>query len=194
MIDSQSNKTTKKSNGWKGLILWLLLAIILRWQILEPRWIPSGSMIPTLQIQDKILIEKISPKLFKVFKTKIERGAIVVFRPPEQLINAGYNDNSALIKRVIGISGDEIEVSQGNLYRNGKKVDESWLNEPIAYEMESVTVPKDSLWVLGDNRNNSLDSHLWGALPKEKLIGTAVFRYWPIKKIGPIRFPHPKNN
>ncbi len=55
--------------------------------------------------------------------------------------------------------------------------------------MEEIRVPEYSLWVLGDNRNNSLDSHIWGPLPEKNLIGTALARYWPLKKIGPIRFP-----
>ena len=57
------------------------------------------------------------------------------------------------------------------------------------YEMEAIKVPESSLWVLGDNRNNSLDSHIWGPLPEKNLIGTALVRYWPLKEIGPIRFP-----
>tara|TARA_Y100001968_G_scaffold332899_1_gene392910 strand:+ start:539 stop:1153 length:615 start_codon:yes stop_codon:yes gene_type:complete len=192
MNDSKSNMKTNQKSEWKGILSALLLAVLLRWQVLEPRWIPSGSMLPTLQIQDKILIEKVSPRLIKGSKKKLTPGTIVVFKPPRDLIDIGYSDNSALIKRVVGVSGDEIEIKKGFLYRNGEKIDEPWINEAINYEMRPLIVPKNSLWVLGDNRNNSLDSHFWGPLPQENLIGTAFFRYWPIKDFGPIRFPHPK--
>ena len=70
---------------------------------------------------------------------------------------------------------------------------EPWINDPMKYEMEAIIVPPLSLWVLGDNRNNSLDSHIWGPLPEENVLGTAIWRYWPLNKFGPIRFPTPKN-
>ena len=75
-----------------------------------------------------------------------------------------------------------------NVLPNGKPVKEPWLSEPISYEMKQIIVPPKSFWVLGDNRNNSLDSHLWGELPEENIIGTAFIRYWPIKNMGSIRF------
>ena len=82
-----------------------------------------------------------------------------------------------------------VKIKNGNLIRNNEIVNEPWRNEPINYEMEAIKIPKGYFWVLGDNRNNSLDSHLWGPLPEQKLVGTAVFRYWPLKKAGFIRFP-----
>ena len=186
-----STDSKKKSNqqNWLGLFIWILIAILLRWQAVEPRWIPSGSMIPTLKIQDRILIEKISPRLNHRFHKHVKRNTIVIFKPPKILTSSGYSDGSALIKRVVGLPGDKIQVTQGKLYRNEIEINEPWIKEPIEYEMNSIYVPEDSLWVLGDNRNNSLDSHIWGTLPEKNLIGTAVIRYWPLKKIGFIRFP-----
>ena len=146
-------------------------------------------MIPTLQIQDRILIEKITPRLNQKLNKHFNLNTIVIFKPPKNLTDAGYSDGSALIKRVVGLPGDKIEISDGKLYRNEKEINEPWIKEPIQYEMEAVLVPEYSLWVLGDNRNNSLDSHIWGALPEKNLIGTALARYWPLKEIGPIRFP-----
>ena len=193
MSNSFLEPNQKKKNSWGSLLIWIILAVIIRWQVLEPRWIPSGSMIPTLQIQDKILIEKVTPKFNRITNKELKRNKIVVFNPPQQLIAAGYDSKSALIKRVVGLPGDQVEVHNGKLYRNEIAIDEPWIKEPIKYEMEAFIIPKNSIWVLGDNRNNSLDSHLWGALPKEKLIGTAVFRYWPLSKSGLFGSPTLKN-
>lgn len=189
-MSSSSHKEIKKKNsGWKGLLIWILFALLLRWQVIEPRWIPSGSMLPTLQVKDRLLIEKLSPKLNKFLQKHPNRGTIVVFLPPQILIDSGYESNQALIKRVIGIPGDKIEVKNGHLIRNGHLIDEPWVVEKIKYDMEQIIVPSNSLWVLGDNRNNSLDSHLWGPLAEKNLVGTATFRYWPLNNLGPIRFP-----
>ncbi|KGG15381.1 MULTISPECIES: signal peptidase I [unclassified Prochlorococcus] len=189
MTDSGANKLNTKNSGWINLILWILLALFLRWLILEPRWIPSGSMLPTFQIKDRILIEKVSPKINKIFHKSPVRNKIVIFNPPKAITDQGYTSNRALIKRVVGIPGDKIEIHNGKLVRNGKVIEEPWVIETIRYEMEEIVVPSDSLWVLGDNRNNSLDSHIWGPLSVKNIIGTAVFRYWPFKSIGRIRFP-----
>ena len=173
----------------KNLLIWISIALIIRWQVIEPRWIPSGSMIPTLQIQDKILVEKITPKIISKSNLSKLKNKIVVFNVPEQLINAGYEADTALIKRVIGIPGDKVEVRDGTLYLNDIAQKNYVFDKNINYSIGPFIVPKESLWVMGDNRNNSMDSHIWGFLPYEKVIGKAIFRYWPFNKIGPIRFP-----
>ena len=179
-----STESKKNQHNWKGFFIWIIIALLLRWQAVEPRWIPSGSMIPTLQIQDRILIEKITPKLNKKFHRPLKRNTIVIFRPPKSLTETGYSDGSALIKRVVGLPGDKLEIVEGKLYINKQEINEPWIKEPIEYEMRPIYVPEGSLWVLGDNRNNSLDSHVWGPLPEKNLIGTALLRYWPLKKLG----------
>ena len=178
---------------WRSLILWALLALLLRWLVIEPRWIPSGSMLPTLQLQDRILVEKIRPSLTQQQHQHLPLNSVVVFAPPPQLIEAGYDPKAALIKRVVGRPGDHLEVRDGTLRRNGTPIVESWLDEPIDYTMDRVTVPDNQLWVMGDNRNASLDSHLWGPLPEKNVIGTAVWRYWPLNRFGPIRFSTPND-
>ncbi len=192
MNDASTNKTRENAFGWKNLIIWVICALLLRWQIIEPRWIPSGSMLPTLQIKERLLVEKLSPKINKLFNAQTKREVIVVFKPPKVLIEAGYANNQALIKRVVGISGDKIEIHDGKLIRNDIEIEEPWLDKQIEYEMDPIIVPNKNLWVLGDNRNNSLDSHIWGPLPVENIVGTALLRYWPINKIGFIRFPAKK--
>ncbi|WP_216902723.1 signal peptidase I [Synechococcus sp. CCY 9618] len=166
------------------LLLWVLVALLLRWTVVEPRWIPSGSMLPTLQLQDRVLVEKLSPR----FGAGLRPGSIVVFHPPEPLRDAGYDPRSALIKRVVAVAGDRVEVRQGQLWRNGQLADPDWAREPMAYDLAPFVVPAGDLLVLGDNRNASLDSHLWGPLPEHELIGTAIWRYWPPARFGPIRF------
>ena len=175
------------------VLVWVLLALVLRWAVLEPRWIPSGSMLPALQLQDRVLVEKLRARLHR----PIPIGTVVVFHPPAALVAAGYDPKAALIKRVVAQAGDAVEVRDGVLWRNGSKAAIDWSAEPMDYQLEPLTVPPDHLLVLGDNRNASLDSHLWGPLPQRALIGTAVLRYWPLNRFGWLRISamgHPPNS
>ena len=173
---------------FKNLFIWILIALIIRWQVIEPRWIPSGSMLPTLQIQDKILVEKLTPKITSNSNLSKLKNKIIVFNVPEQLIEAGYESDIALIKRVIGVPGDKVEVKDGSLYLNDIVQNNYISDSKINYSTGPFVVPEKSLWVMGDNRNNSMDSHIWGFLPYKKVIGKAIFRYWPLSNFGPIRF------
>ncbi|WP_219903883.1 MULTISPECIES: signal peptidase I [Cyanophyceae] len=169
------------------LLLWVLVALLLRWTVVEPRWIPSGSMLPTLQLQDRVLVEKLSPR----FGSGVEPGRIVVFHPPAALQQAGYDPGAALIKRVVAVAGDRVEVKGGRLWRNGSPAEPDWAREPMDYDLAPLLVPAGQVLVLGDNRNASLDSHLWGPLPESDLIGTAIWRYWPPARFGPVGFSPP---
>ncbi|WP_254947587.1 signal peptidase I [Cyanobium sp. N.Huapi 1H5] len=169
------------------LLLWVLVALLLRWTVVEPRWIPSGSMLPTLQLQDRVLVEKLSPR----FGSGVRTGRIVVFHPPAALQQAGYDPGAALIKRVVAVAGDRVEVKGGRLWRNGIPAEPDWALEPMDYALEPFEVPPGQVLVLGDNRNASLDSHLWGPLPESDLIGTAIWRYWPLDRFGPVGFSTP---
>ena len=188
-MPTQEEKRNSIIRDLKNLLIWIAIALIIRWQVLEPRWIPSGSMLPTLQIQDKILVEKITPKITSKSNLSKFRNKIIVFNVPEQLIKAGYETDTALIKRVIGVPGDKVEVKEGKLYLNDIAQDNYISDKNINYSIGPLIVPEQSFWVMGDNRNNSMDSHIWGFLPYEKIIGRAILRYWPLNKIGPIRFP-----
>ena len=108
---SQTSGSTWR--GWRSLVLWLCVALLLRWLVIEPRWIPSGSMLPTLELRDRILVEKVRPKL----KQQLPNGTIVVFHAPPALVAAGYDPKAALIKRVEGQPGDVIEVRDGEQTR-----------------------------------------------------------------------------
>lgn len=157
----------------------LALALFIRAFVAEPRFIPSDSMLPTLQVGDRLVVEKISYH-FRLPAT----GEIVVFDPPQQLQIQGYAKDQAFIKRVIGTPGQTIQIEDGKVYLNGNPLNEDYIAEPPAYRMELVRVPEDQLFVMGDNRNNSNDSHVWGFLPKENIIGHACFRFWPFSRIS----------
>ena len=150
----------------------LAIAIFLRAYVVEPRFIPSGSMEPTLQVGDRILVDKISQQW-----QEPKRGDILVFYPPAS--PAIEDTTKAYIKRLIGIEGDRIAVKDGKVYRNDEALNETYIAEVPNYRMREVTVPQGYYWMMGDNRNHSNDSHIWGFLPKENLIGKAVFRFFP---------------
>ncbi|MYF36577.1 MAG: signal peptidase I [Synechococcus sp. SB0678_bin_12] len=173
-------------HGWQRTLLSLALVAALtmavRQWVMEPRWIPSGSMAPTLQVRDLLVVDKLSPRL----GCDPQLGDVVVFQPPDALLAMGYDRSQVLIKRVVGRSGDRVAVHNGRLERNGQALREPWTAAPMAYEQSEVTVPPHHLWVLGDNRNNSLDSHVWGPLPRNRVAGRALIRYWPPRRWGGI--------
>ena len=184
----------KKSENFFLYLLWIILiALIFRAFLFQSYNIPSGSMLPTLQIQDKILVEKLTPRIISKSNLSKLKNKIVVFNVPNQLIKAGYDADTALIKRVIGVPGDKVEVKEGNLYLNDIAQSNYISDSNINYSTGPFVVPEKSLWVMGDNRNNSMDSHIWGFLPYKNVIGKAIFRYWPLNNIGPIRFPSLNN-
>ena len=191
-------KSPKNANSilkdLRNLLIWVILALIIRWQVIEPRWIPSGSMLPSLHIDDKILVEKLSFKLNLREDISDLRDKIIIFNAPDTLIDEGYDPSTALIKRVIGVPKDKIEIKEGQLYVNDIIQTKYLTDKNINYSIGPLIVPEESLWVMGDNRNNSMDSHIWGFLPYEKVIGQAILRYWPLNDFGPIRFPNLENN
>ena len=91
-----------------------------------------------------------------------------------------------MIKRVVAVAGDTVEVRERRLFVNGQPMTEPYTNEPPAYTLEKLTVPPDSVFVLGDNRNQSFDSHYWGFLPVKNIIGHATFTYWPPNRVGAV--------
>jgi signal peptidase I len=162
------------------LLVALLLAFLIRTFIAEPRFIPSASMVPTLQLGDRLVVEKISYRLHPP-----ERGDIAVFRVPPQLQQQGYQSDQAFIKRVIGVPGDRIAIQQGQLSVNGQRVSEPYVVEtPKVEDLLEVTVPPQQLFMMGDNRNNSNDSRYWGFLPLDHVIGKAVARFFPLDRVG----------
>lgn len=159
------------------------IALLLRLLIIEPRYIPSLSMFPTFEVGDQLAVEKVTKRV-----RSLNRKEVVVFSPPEAFReyvgDSSRKAREALIKRVIAIEGDKVEVMGGKLFINGEKQDEPFTAEDAAYEFGPVIVPPGDVLVLGDNRNHSLDGHIWGFLPSENVIGRAVFVYWPPWRVG----------
>lgn len=152
----------------------LLMALFVRGFVAESRYIPSESMVPTLIPGDRLVIEKVSYRFHAP-----QPGEIVVFHPPKSLQAVGYDPQQAFIKRVIATGGQVVSVHGGQVYVDQEPLTEPYIAAPPNYEMPPVLVPPRTLFVMGDNRNNSNDSHLWGFLPEENLIGHAVVRFWP---------------
>jgi signal peptidase I len=171
--------------GFLGILIIpnTLVALALRTFIAEARYIPSGSMLPTLYINDRIIINKLVYNL-----QSPARGDLIIFSPPEALKEQGYKD--PFINRIIGIPGDRIDVKDGKVYLNGKVLTEKYLDEAPSYNWNSTEltpsgiVPAGQYLAFGDNRNNSYDSHYWGFVKRENIIGKATQRFWPINRIG----------
>jgi len=165
--------------------------------LVEAYFVPSGSMEDTIQIHDRILANKLSMRM-----RSPRRYEIVMFKAP------GYvaPDGKIFVKRVIGIAGDRVRVTGGKLYRNGKPIREPFIKEPPVYEWpagaadgQEISVPEGHVVVLGDNRNNSADSHYWQRisedrrevesapfLPVAAIRGRLVYRYWPLTRMGTV--------
>jgi signal peptidase I len=185
---STESPSLKKTSPWKALwenfqilLVALILALIVRAYVAEPRFIPSDSMMPTLHIGDRLVVEKMSYR-FDLPKF----GDIVVFDPPPQLQEQGYSKDQAFIKRIIGRPGETIEIKSGKVYVDDRPLQESYIAEAPKYLMSPATVPEGSFFVMGDNRNNSNDSHVWGFLPKEYILGRAWVRFYPFDRLGKV--------
>ncbi len=162
------------------LVIAVAIAFGIRTFIAEARYIPSGSMLPTLKIDDRLMVEKIT-----YYFRRPERGDIIVFNPTDRLIEQKFRD--AFIKRVIGVPGDKIEVKEGKVFVNDQPLVEDYILEPPSRNSPPMIVPPDQYFVMGDNRNSSYDSRFWGAVPRDRIIGKASFRFWPLNCLGELK-------
>ena len=151
--------------------------------VAEARYIPSHSMQPGMQIGDRLVVEKLSSRFFAP-----SRGDIVIFGPPPR----AREIKNALVKRVIGLPGEQVILRAGRVWIDGKALREPYLAEPIRYPepvweeigMPGGRVPRGMIFVMGDNRNNSTDSHVFGPVPIANVIGHPLVRFWPPGRIG----------
>ncbi|MDQ0195582.1 signal peptidase I [Paenibacillus wynnii] len=146
-----------------SIIIAVILSLFIRTYVAEAMKVPTGSMIPTIEINDRLFVEKL------MWMTKLKHSDIVVFHSPVE--------PKKYVKRLIGLPGDVVEVKDGLLYRNQELVDEPYIKDKMNYNYGPVTVPDDQYFFLGDNRNESFDSHLWPNpfVKKDKIIGKVWF-------------------
>lgn len=214
--EEPKKETSMLSEVVQTLVMAFAIFLVVKAFIAEARYIPSSSMEPTLNINDRILVEKLTSRFFG---RQVERGDIIVFFPPT--IETGVPDNPLLqsvgglpflpegppvfVKRVVGIPGDTIEVRSGQgVFINGKKLEENYVKELPQYDLKlmsdiggmastqqliqpyadnnaPIVVPDGQLFMMGDNRNHSADSHVWGFLDKSRIVGRSCAVFWQDK-------------
>jgi signal peptidase I len=177
--ERRRNASTKSGGGVLEFLIILLVSFVLvfgfvRPFVIEAFWIPSASMVPTLKYGDRVLVNKFIYRF-----TEPERGDVIVFKSVE-------GDDEDLIKRVVGVPGDEIAVRDGKLFVNGEPQKEPYVNKkfPDRSFYAPTTVPKDHVFAMGDNRANSQDSRIFGPVPEKNIEGEAFLRFWPPDRIG----------
>ncbi len=155
----------------KTLIIAFVLAQLIMVSVAQAFQVEQYSMEPTLLPHDRVLVDKILYRL-----RQPHRGDVIVLKYP-------LNPSRNYIKRIVALPGDTLEVKGGKLYVNGRIVQEPYLNGVPQGNYGPLKVPADSVFVMGDNRNNSEDSRSFGALKKEFIVGQAVLVYWPPQRI-----------
>jgi signal peptidase I len=156
-------------------------------EIIEARYIPSGSMLPTLTINARLVVDKTA------YRSQLpQRGDIVIFQPTEALKKQNFRDS--FLKRIIGLPGETLQVKNGLVYINGKPLQEKYLEERPDYKFGPVVLPAKQYFVLGDNRNNSYDSHYWGFLPRKLIFGKAIGVFCPVENQKILDFSNTLSN
>ena len=177
--ERRRRRIPRKNGGAIEFVVILLISFALvfgfvRPFVVEAFYIPSQSMVPTLKVQDRVLVNKFIYRF-----SEPERRDIVVF----QSVEGGGED---LIKRVVGLPGDEIAVRGGRLFVNGEPQTEPYVNKrfPDRSTAAPTRVPKGHYFMMGDNRANSRDSRYFGPVPEKNIEGEAFLRFWPLDRIG----------
>ncbi len=176
--------TRKRGGGLLEFLVILLVAFaavfgFVRPFVVEAFYIPSESMVPTLQVGDRVLANKFIYRF-----EEPERGDIIVFQSVEGAAEDGTT--TELIKRVVGVPGDEIRVENGTLFVNGEPQTEPYVND-ASFDGSSyaqTTVPPGHVFMMGDNRGNSRDSRFFGPVPYENIEGEGFLIFWPLPRAG----------
>lgn len=201
---NQERPAPSKKSGGSGwlefpiilIVAFALVFLVVRPYVVEAFYIPSESMVPTLEVGDRVLVNKFIYRF-----TEPERGDVIVFKTPEGVDNSvdgnpvarligwlrgNRDERQDLIKRVVGLPGDTVAIRNGNLFVNGERQNEPYLNEELPDQgfYERTEVPQGKVFVMGDNRANSRDSRFIGPIPKENIEGEAFLRFWPPGRLG----------
>jgi signal peptidase I len=171
------------------LVLTLIIFFVIQTFVAQPYRVQQVSMERTLEPDQYVLVDKLTPR-FDAYK----RGDVIVFNPPPNWVQA---QGQPYIKRVIGIGGDTVEVRDGQVFVNGAALEEPYLFHDAAGVAEPTNggdqsrwvVPADELFVMGDHRQASEDSRVFGPIPVSSVIGRAVVRYWPLSAFGIVASP-----
>ncbi len=186
-VDEAPAKKARPRSRSRSLIEWSIVAVIavvasllIRTFAFQTYFIPSGSMEPTLQVGDRIVVSKLSVEL-----GTIHRGDILVFKAPPAVLTDCGDAVADLVKRVIGLPGDHLTSAGNTIYVNGVPLAQPWthvatLGRPIG----NVYVAKNHYFMMGDNESDSCDSRYWGTIPRSSIIGKAVLRIWPLSRFG----------
>jgi signal peptidase I len=170
------NRLLREIRDWIiSILIAAVLAIAIKFFFFDIIEITGRSMLPTLYEKDKVAIEKLS-----LYIGNIKRGQVVILDP-------GDKGSGIYIKRVVGLPGEILEITGGRVYIDGELLDEDYLDEDTYTDMDiKITIPEDSVFVMGDNREVSEDSRVIGPIPIKNLKGHALFRVYPFDHLGKI--------
>jgi signal peptidase I len=179
-VEGQDEEQAKSRGGSalrdmvESILLTLLIYVLIRTFLIENYRVVGHSMVPTLADKQLLIVSKLDYRL-----REPRRGDIVVFLDPR-------SENRKLIKRIVGLPGETVEIRDGQVLIEGHTLDEPYVQNQAGYSEPLTQVPEGHFYVLGDNRANSSDSHNWGTLSEENIVGRAWFSYWPPEVWGPI--------
>lgn len=181
MHSSTKERLTKSIKDFvETIVVSLLIALLIKTFLIDTRVVPTASMLPTIKLQDRLLVSKLSYVLGDV-----ERGDIVVFKPPPGVNTPkSFFFPADLVKRVVGLPGETIEIKDEKVFINGRVIAEPYLKNKTKYTYGPMKIPQNKIFVLGDNRNASYDSHYWGFLSKDNVKGKAFAVYWPLNRLS----------
>lgn len=167
----------------------LVIALLIKTFLFQAFYIPSESMKPTLNVGDRVLVNKVSYRVHDV-----NRGDIVVFETPPRAKDANGTIKD-LVKRVVGLPGETVEAHGGSMFVNGRQLDEPYLQKGVqtcslnsapgsCSDFPATTVPSGDVFVMGDNRTASKDSRAFGAIKESSIVGRVFVRIWPVTDLG----------
>lgn len=181
--DEEVTPAKEPKNASRNAIEWvaivvgaLAVALVVKTFFIQAFYIPSGSMFSTLDVGDRVLVNKLSYRLHEV-----HRGDLVVFEKPDSVQDTGIKD---LVKRVVALEGEVIEGRDGKVHIDGKPLPENYLDEgTITADFPRQTIPDGHVFVMGDNRARSQDSRFFDAIDTDLIVGRAFVRVWPLPDI-----------